>query len=381
MNRRSLLGFIILNVIVTFITVFGVFSLLQRITPQATAPVSQPLFVVVTATQDPKGTQVSYVIITATPGPGVTPADTGATPIPPQNPTQDTGVQPNPPTVSSGPTNGGTVPTAASGGVDSGAPTLPPNIPTLDPSLLPPDLGTPEAIGAPLSTARSGTASANSASNGASSNCQTYALKQGDTAGNIATTFGISLDDLMHANKLKETDLTRLQIGQILIIPLNGCGLATQAATTTNTPTKFVVPTTPPTATIAPTADKAQIEITQVLAAGDINSEGIEIHNISGGVIHMQGWTVTDATGLKYTFPDYQMFPKGRVTLYTKKGVNTPVVLYWGQSKAVWGDPSEQITIFDAQGIVQATRPATASAPASSIQNDNGTVPTPTAGG
>src|SRR5258707_6482022 len=140
MNRRSLLGFIILNVIVTFITVFGVFSLLQRITPQATAPVSQPLFVVVTATQDPKGTQVSYVIITATPGPGVTPADNAATPIPPQNPTQDTNIQSNLPT------NGATVPTTTTtgGSTDSGAPTLPPNIPTLDPSLLPPDLGTPE---------------------------------------------------------------------------------------------------------------------------------------------------------------------------------------------------------------------------------------------
>src|SRR5260370_10368164 len=90
MKRRSLLGFIILNVIVTFLTVFGVFSLLQRITPQATAPVSQPLFVVVTATQDPKGTQVSYVIITATPGTAVTPAENAPTPIPRQNPAQDT---------------------------------------------------------------------------------------------------------------------------------------------------------------------------------------------------------------------------------------------------------------------------------------------------
>ena len=99
-----------------------------------------------------------------------------------------------------------------------------------------------------------------------------------------------------------------------------------------------------------------------------------------GGVIHMQGWTLTDSTGLKYTFPDYQMFPKGRVTVYTKKGVNTPVVLYWGQPRAVWGDPSQQITIFDAQGIVQATRPATGGAPAST-QDVGGAVPTPTAGG
>jgi len=372
MNRRSLLGFIILNVIVTFITVFGVFSLLQRISPQATAPVSQPLFVVVTATQDPKGTQVSYVIITATPGPGVTPAESAATPIPPQNSTQKTNVQPN------APTSGTAAPTTTGSG-NTSAPTVQLNIPTLDPSLLPPDLGTPEAIGAPLNVTAAGTAKSGSAS----SNCQTYAIKQGDTAGNIATTFGISLDDLMRANKLKEGDLTRLQIGQVLIIPLNGCGLATEAPTVTNTPTRFLVPTTPPTATIAPTADKAQIEVTQVLAAGDINSEAIEIHNISGGVIHMQGWTLTDSTGLKFTFPDYQMFPKGRVTVYTKKGVNTPVVLYWGQPRAVWGDPLQQITIFDAQGVVQATRPATGnpvSAPAST-QDVGGSVPTPTAGG
>src|SRR5258708_38450669 len=93
MNRRSLLGFIILNVIVTFLTVFGVFSFLHRITPHATAPVSQPLFVVVTAAQDPKATQVSYEIITSTPGPGVTPTQTEPTPIPPQHPTHASDTQ------------------------------------------------------------------------------------------------------------------------------------------------------------------------------------------------------------------------------------------------------------------------------------------------
>src|SRR5262245_37467911 len=102
MTRRSLLGFVILNVLVTFVTVFGIISLWTRISPQSTrsAP-SSPLVVVVTATLDPKATSVAYIVVTATP------QGSAGTPI----------AQPTPGAA------------GATGVVDS--------VPTLDPSLLP----------------------------------------------------------------------------------------------------------------------------------------------------------------------------------------------------------------------------------------------------
>jgi LysM repeat protein len=353
MRRSSLLGFIILNVIVTFATVFAAIGFINRFSPQPTPrPAAPPLFVVVTATQDPKGTQVAYIVVTATLQPGGSQAG-GA------NPGTLTTLEPSPssPIELTEPTNN-----SASAAVNPTADTLG-GIPTLDPALLPSSLGTTEA----------GDVNAASASGG--SNCQTYDIKQGDTAGKVAELFGVSLADLMRANNLTDADLGRLQIGQTLEIPVNGCGLETETPTPTVTSTKFILPTLPPTSTVAPTASSAQIEVSQIINPGDVTSEGIELRNISGGVIQMQNWTLSDGTGLKFTFPDYRMFPGGRVTIYTKSGTNTPIVLYWGQARAVWGDPNQTITITDSKGQVQAESGV------SKVGSSTGSnaIPTPTA--
>ncbi|MEP7286916.1 MAG: lamin tail domain-containing protein [Chloroflexota bacterium] len=351
MKRSALLGFVALNIVVTFATVIAIISIWNRVAPQPTQrPLSPPLIVVVTATLDPRGTEVTYKIITATLQAGAVPS--GASP----DSTTDAG------TVEA--TNDST----ALG-----------DIPTLDPQLLPSGLGTADASG-------------NSTVPGVATNangCQTYALKKGDTVGSIATVFGVPVPDIMRANKLKDSDLTRLQIGQVLTIPLNGCGLATEEPTPTITPTKLILPTLPPTSTIAPTAAATQIEIAKVISAGDITSEGVEIHNTSGALIQMKDWTLTDANGLKFTFPDYRMFPGGQVTIYTKSGTNTPVVLYWGQSQALWTAPNQSITISDSKGEVQATYNISGSSPGGTANSTSagtqqasnqptGGVPTPT---
>src|SRR5690348_12167129 len=85
MRRSSLLGFVILNVIVTFATVFAAIGFLNRFSPQPTPrPAAPPLFVVVTATLDPKGTQVAYIVVTATPQAGASNVTASS------NPTVDT---------------------------------------------------------------------------------------------------------------------------------------------------------------------------------------------------------------------------------------------------------------------------------------------------
>ncbi len=330
MNRRSLLVFIILNVVVTFVVVSAillvVWPMWQKLTmsPTRAVPLSPPLIVVVTATQDPRVTQSSgqILIVTATP--------------------QSGGVAMN--IATPGDSESITATALAELGT----------VPTLDPSFLPPSLGTLPNNVTEMAITPGGPTLTPGASPTDKSGCPTYTIKKGDIAGSIATNFGVSLADLMQANQLTETDLTKLQIGQVLIIPVNGCGLATEEPSPT--PTRFVLPTLPATVTAMPTASKSLIEIVQVISPGDITAEGVELHNVSGGVIQMQGWKLIDASGLMFTFPEYRMFPGGHVTVYTRAGTNTPIVLYWGQSRAVWGEPSQQIQIVDAQGNVQASR-------------------------
>ncbi|MEZ4710819.1 MAG: LysM peptidoglycan-binding domain-containing protein [Caldilineaceae bacterium] len=50
----------------------------------------------------------------------------------------------------------------------------------------------------------------------------TYVIKAGDLPATIAQQFGITIDALLAANSLSRQDVTRLRIGQVLIIPSGG---------------------------------------------------------------------------------------------------------------------------------------------------------------
>ncbi len=71
----------------------------------------------------------------------------------------------------------------------------------------------------------------------------TYTIRAGDTIGAIANRFGIPQEELLRANNLTPRDVTRLQIGDVIVLP----GLL--QATPTPTPTE--VATEAPTATPA----------------------------------------------------------------------------------------------------------------------------------
>lgn len=308
MRRQSLLGFILLNVVVTFIVTIGIIYGYTKLVPPPTPRQSPPLFVQITNTPDPNLTAVVYIVVTAT--------------IPGQ------------PTLL--PLNLTSNPTAAALAAIG-------TVPTLDPSLLPPAL--PTQAGA--STAATGATAQSTNANG----CQTYSVKAGDTPGGIATTFGVTLAELYKANKLKIDPI--LQIGQVLIIPLNGCGLSTD--TPTPTASAALTSTLLPTSTLAPTAAKAAVQIAQVFNAGDITEEGVELLNVSGALIQMKDWTLSNGKGDVFTFPTYSLFPNGRVLISTRAGTNTARALYWGKSLPLWETPGEVITLTDSKGVVQTT--------------------------
>ncbi|MCS7070511.1 MAG: LysM peptidoglycan-binding domain-containing protein, partial [Anaerolinea sp.] len=285
MRRRGWLTFLIVNVLVSLAVVVIAFNVLNANRPQPEArlvPVTIPILV--TATLDPLYTP-PVIIITATPQPGTVILPTGL--------------------VDAAAVDRTRVPIA-----------------TIDPTL----------IGSSPSLAGTVTA--------LPTNCIPYTLQAGDTPYGIALQYGADLQAILAVNGLTEESASFLQIGQVLIVPLEGCELSAQAVAQTQTATLLPSPTptpsgpppsptftatqpptiapsftplptetpsvtpTPsntPTITLPPTAANAQVTIQSVTGAGDITGEVITLFN-PGQTIEMTGWRLVDSQNNTYTF-------------------------------------------------------------------------------
>ena len=220
-------------------------------------------------------------------------------------------------------------------------------------------------------------------------NCLPHVLAEGDTPFGVAVEYDANPFLLLEANGLTEEDAQFLQIGDVLIVPLEGCDITqlptfadtvpdeveaeatdesgntvTAVATAdaqdasseegTEEPEFTPTPAASPTITLAPTAADAQIDIIEVFSVGDVTAEGVKIRN-SGNTVDVTGWTLTDADGNEYTFRAEQLiFSQTEVTIYTRAGQDTPIALFWGLDTPVWAE-GDIVTLLDAGGDVQAT--------------------------
>ena len=320
-RRGSVLTLVIINVIVTLVVAFGVMSVINQQTgSQSPNQIVITVPVLITTTPDANATP-EVRIITATPRPG-TPGVVA-------------------------------LPTGILDGLDGT--NIP--IPTFDAELLSAD------------SALQLTATA------LPENCILYTIKEGDTPYGIALEYGVSGEDLMAVNGLTDELAAFLQIGDVLIVPLEGCDKsaltplvsaadATEAPTDTPEPTgtpatATPLPSTTPlpsataTATLPPTATNAQVEIVRVLNPGDINAEGVDVRN-NGAVVDVTGWTLSDGAGHTYTFPQQRLFQGSLLTIYTRADTDTPTAKYWGLDTALWSSGST-LTLSDSNGRVQST--------------------------
>lgn len=317
MRRRSLIVFVILNVLISLAVAFGVISLLNPQGAQDNSPVVITVQLLVTATRDPNVTP-EVRIITATPLPG----SIGALP---------TGIL--------------DTPDAAVG------PTTP--VATFDAQAL------------------TGDTALQSTATNLPPGCTLHVIAEGDTPFGIAEQYGISGFDLMDVNGLTEETAGQLQIGQVLIVPLEGCSLtaadiateaptdedATVAAeeeTAESTSDVTATPTVRPTLTLPPTAASAQVQIVEITGAGDINAEGVLIRNV-GNNVNMKGWTLSDSDGNTYTFAERILFSNGLVTIFSRVGQDTAIALFWNRTSAVFSQPGDVLTLKDANGQVQSS--------------------------
>ena len=298
----------------------GVFAILSSSNPAPTTTVPEPIRidVIVTATPDPNAT-VPVIIVTATPRPGE--------------------VLNVPPDV-----------------VETNAPHITP--PTLDPTVFSDQEDDP--IAATVAALPP--------------NCIPHVVQEGDTPFGIAEQYGANGFQLMAVNGLTEETAVYLQVGDVLIVPLEGCELEatplqdipTETPATTDVQTAADGESTPeseeatpdqptptPTITLAPTTVNAQVEILQVIGAGDITSEAVEIQN-NGEVVNIAGWTLSDADGNVYVFPERLFFTGGSITIHTGFGEDTAIALFWGRDEAVF-QPGDVVVLANAEGDIQAT--------------------------
>jgi LysM repeat protein len=150
----------------------------------------------------------------------------------------------------------------------------------------------------------------------------TYTVRAGDTLLAIATDFGISVDALMEANRLK--DPNALAAGQLLVIP--GDALPASASTP-----EAVEGDGAPDDGGSPPA----IVINGVEGAGEFEIESVRLLN-SGGEVTMADWTLEDDEGHVFRFPVFTFYSTGAVDVHTRGGTNTSIDLYWGLDEPVW---------------------------------------------
>ncbi len=200
-----------------------------------------------------------------------------------------------------------------------------------------------------------------------------HTVQPGDTISGLALHYNVPEEDIIAANHLENPNF--LQVGIELIIPVGGLPQATATFTPAPTPTDTPLPFEPPsadmTATAAaaagfeatplptplPAAGSLQIVIGEIVGAGQVEQEQVVILNTGEQLADMQGWTLRDADGNVFIFPNFRLWGNGSsVTVHTRIGQDgsPPANFYWGKLEPIWS-LGEQATLQNAQGEVVAT--------------------------
>jgi LysM repeat protein len=199
-----------------------------------------------------------------------------------------------------------------------------------------------------------------------------YVVQAGDTLSSLAMQFDVPAVDIVAANQIQNPDF--LPAGVELVIPIGGLPPATITWTPIPTASGTPIPFEPPSvelsataadgmftpvmipSTTAPASEELRVAIAEVAQAGDVEQERVIIANTGGQVADLEGWTLSDADGNAYLFPNYRLWAGGSVTIHTGVGQdgNPLTSLFWGKLQPIWS-PGETATLRDAEGRVIAT--------------------------
>lgn len=195
-----------------------------------------------------------------------------------------------------------------------------------------------------------------------------HVVEAGDTISYLSQKYDVPAEDIIAANQIQNPNY--LQLGTELMIPVGGLSEATPTLTPVPTATETPIPFEPPsslTATAAaaalitatappsdfPSGGELQVEISEIMAPGDVTMERVILANIGERLADMQGWTLSDAHGNVYTFANFRLWTGGSAIVHTRVGQdgNPPANFYWGEQEALWA-PGDVATLKDREGQV-----------------------------
>jgi competence protein ComEC len=83
----------------------------------------------------------------------------------------------------------------------------------------------------------------------------------------------------------------------------------------------------------------------------NLGDEYVVFENAGDDPLSLSGWTVEDAAGRTYAFPDGYVLDSGAtVTLRTGTGTDTDTELYWGSGAPVWNNDGDTVIVRNSEG-------------------------------
>lgn len=101
-------------------------------------------------------------------------------------------------------------------------------------------------------------------------------------------------------------------------------------------------------------AESRPLQVVDVIGAGDVKNEVVQLKNTSEGEFSLAGWKLEDGQGHRYSFPNFTLGKGGVVRIYTRAGLDSATELFWGLAEPAW-QKGKTITIFDAKGSLRAS--------------------------
>ncbi len=106
-----------------------------------------------------------------------------------------------------------------------------------------------------------------------------------------------------------------------------------------------------------PALDVPLVEISAVIAPGDIDNEAIVIQSLSSQELRLQGWQIVGSGGSVYSFPNL-VLKSGEIKIYSGSKPlgqsDSATNLYWQRAEAAWRS-HETLTLLDPNGDTRAT--------------------------
>ncbi|MFE0151807.1 lamin tail domain-containing protein [Nonomuraea sp. NPDC059007] len=82
-----------------------------------------------------------------------------------------------------------------------------------------------------------------------------------------------------------------------------------------------------------------------------LNGEYAVVRNTTRAALDLEGWTIADQTGYRYTFGPGQVLKAGKsLTLRTGRGTSGTSTVYWGRRAYVWNNDKDSAYVRDAGG-------------------------------